>query len=192
MVSDGQVRLATIDDSQRHFAANEVHISANCCEAYPTIAFAVVFGLPVVAVYIVGKIAGTRLPRASSDLPKKLLARERGGRRSTLKAAPGFGDWVRRVLARIISSIAQRRLGAGADDAAARADHDRNFVAEIEWRRHADACQAAERANSQPQSASARPRDPVCSASLLAALPALARANTPSRMTAMRNSAKAR
>jgi hypothetical protein len=28
------------------------------------------------------------------------------------------------------------RLGAGAADAAARADHDRNFVAEIEWRRH--------------------------------------------------------
>ena len=51
---------------------------------------------------------------------------------------------------------------------------------------------AAEDANCQPQSASARPRDPVCSASLLAALPAFARAKTPSRMTAMRKSAKAR
>jgi hypothetical protein len=30
----------------------------------------------------------------------------------------------------------RHRLGAGAADAAARASHDRNFVAEIEWRRH--------------------------------------------------------
>src|SRR5690348_1870530 len=51
---------------------------------------------------------------------------------------------------------------------------------------------APSRAIFHPNSAMARPRAPTSAAWSLEALPAFARAKTPSRITAMRNSAKAR
>ena len=102
-------------------------------------------------------LGGTAATPFGSQLPFETLAQD-------------SADWVTAFRREPVHVAAWPAGGKGAADAAARAGHDRNFV-ESNGVVMSDACQAAERANSQPQSASARPRDPVCSASLLAALP---------------------